>query len=379
MKEETFYPLKGYEYNFEISKKGTVRNIKTGNVLKSRIKRDYYIVDLNFDSKKKRINLSRLLAETFIENPDNYKYVCFKDGNKLNYKLDNLEWSNTTNKNGTKVPAKIKPGTKYGEFTVIEDKGMIHPSHPITCKCSCGVIKDIAFTVLNKGYVTDCGHVNRDKITPLNITSINNRILKEEDNKRYIIEEISSERNRRGDIKRKIKIKCKYCGDESIRSYQRFLKEGKNTCNNCAIKNKTIGRSKIHGKSNHPLQSNYQNMKSRCYRKENKDYKNYGGRGIKICNEWLNSFESFYNWSVDNGWEYGLTIERKDNNGNYEPSNCKWASRADQNRNTRATKLDWDKIEVIRSGKYSDQELADMFGVSRSNVATVRCYGSWNE
>lgn len=380
MKEEKFYPLKGYEDNFEISKGGTVRNVKTGNTLKPRIKKGYYMIRLNFDNKRKTINLSRLLAQTFIENTDNYKYVCFKDGDKLNYNLDNLEWTNTTNKNGTREATEIKPGTKYGELTVIEDKGMIHPSHPITCKCSCGIIKDIAFTALNKGYTTDCGHVLKEHIYPLDITAINNKILKETDNKKYILEEISKKRDKQNNARRKIKVKCKDCSNITTTTYRNFTKEGKNSCRKCALDNNKIGAHfRTHNKSNHPLYSTYNNMKIRCYKEYSKDYKHYGGRGIKICDEWLEDFENFYNWAVDNGWKYELSIERVDNDGNYCPDNCKWVSQAEQNRNKRTVKLDWDKVAVIRSGKYSDKELANMFDVSKGNIETVRRYDSWNK
>ena len=74
-------------------------------------------------------------------------------------------------------------------------------------------------------------------------------------------------------------------------------------------------------------------MKRRCYNKNEKAYKNYGQRGIKICNEWLNSFQSFYDWAINNGYKEGLTIDRINNNGNYEPSNCRWITNKKQQNN----------------------------------------------
>lgn len=66
-----------------------------------------------------------------------------------------------------------------------------------------------------------------------------------------------------------------------------------------------------------------------------KDYKNYGGRGIKICDEWLHNFKSFHKWAIANGYSEGLQIDRVDNNGDYEPSNCRWTTSQVQNNNKR--------------------------------------------
>ena len=74
---------------------------------------------------------------------------------------------------------------------------------------------------------------------------------------------------------------------------------------------------------------------TRCNNKNNPAYKNYGARGITICDEWKNSFNTFYKWAIENGYKLGLTIERIDVNKNYEPSNCKWISKGEQNFNKR--------------------------------------------
>jgi hypothetical protein len=74
-------------------------------------------------------------------------------------------------------------------------------------------------------------------------------------------------------------------------------------------------------------------MKDRCYREKNRNYKYYGGRGIKICDEWKDNFEAFYNWAMSNGYREDLTIDRIDAEGDYEPSNCRWADYEGQNIN----------------------------------------------
>jgi hypothetical protein len=96
------------------------------------------------------------------------------------------------------------------------------------------------------------------------------------------------------------------------------------------------GRKQLttHGMTKSREFNSWRNMRDRCYNKHNKDYKNYGGRGITVCEEWNNSFEKFFS---DMGKRpIGKTLDRINNNGNYEPLNCKWSTHLDQIRNRRA-------------------------------------------
>ena len=78
-------------------------------------------------------------------------------------------------------------------------------------------------------------------------------------------------------------------------------------------------------------------MRDRCYYKKHMAFKNYGGRGITVCDEWLQNFETFYKWAIQNGYEDHLTLDRIDNDGNYEPSNCRWITYREQCLNKRRT------------------------------------------
>lgn len=90
-----------------------------------------------------------------------------------------------------------------------------------------------------------------------------------------------------------------------------------------------------HKKCDTRLYSIWTNMKTRCNNKNAECYKDYGARGIRVCDEWLNDFQVFYDWAIDNDYQENLTIDRIDFNSNYEPSNCRWVDRKTQNRNTR--------------------------------------------
>ena len=106
-------------------------------------------------------------------------------------------------------------------------------------------------------------------------------------------------------------------------------------------------------------------MKQRCFNPNNRDFPNYGGRGITIFSEWK-KFECFYDWAMQNGYEKHLTIERIDVNGNYEPNNCNWIRNEKQALNRRNS-----KFYELDGKKYSVRELSEKFSI---NYNTFRDY-----
>ncbi len=101
-------------------------------------------------------------------------------------------------------------------------------------------------------------------------------------------------------------------------------------CMKCSL----VKRQK-HGGRNDALYYVWRGIKSRCLSESNPNYSNYGGRGISICEEWIDDYSAFKDWSVSNGYSKKLSIDRINNDGNYEPINCRWTTRDVQSQNTR--------------------------------------------
>lgn len=165
------------------------------------------------------------------------------------------------------------------------------------------------------------------------------------------------------------------CGNEvDVRGSH--LTSGNTTSCGCYGRECVAERSTTHGMARqgetHPVYWVWRYMLQRCENPNNPAYKDYGGRGIKVCEEWHDP-QVFIDWALTNGWQEGLSIDRIDNNGNYEPSNCRWTTQKEQARNKRNNRL------ITFNGK--TQCLADWAeetGIKRQTLASRICNCHWS-
>lgn len=161
------------------------------------------------------------------------------------------------------------------------------------------------------------------------------------------------------------------CGNSCV-VLGKSLQSGKTSSCGCYSKELLTKRLTKHGDSGTRLYDIWCAIKGRCYNESHKDYQDYGGRGIAMCDEWKNNYIAFRDWALSNGYQENLTIDRIDVNKNYELDNCRWIAKSEQNSNKRNNHL------ITYNGETRTlTEWAEITGIPRSTLSARIVLNNW--
>ena len=228
---------------------------------------------------------------------------------------------------------KSRVGEKVGRWTIMSESKRIGKKYYVECVCDCGTKRDVKTDSLSgeKPRSMSCGCLNRETVTGVKrqvpIGTVFGRFV------------VTGETFREGEDTF-VPVKCSCGTEKNVRRYA--LEKGITVscgCYNTEMSSQRTNNLR-HGMSGTPTHTSWASMRQRCYNENDINYNNYGGRGITVCDRWNpdkgGSFENFYE---DMGIRPDdMSLERKDVNGDYEPSNCIWATQTEQCFNRRKFK-----------------------------------------
>ncbi len=216
-----------------------------------------------------------------------------------------------------KSKAKIKDitGERFGKLTVLELSHINHCAY-WKCKCDCGNEVIVSSHNLQDGTTRSCGCIRTEDLTGRKFGELE-------------VLEYAGKKERNSSLWR---CRCN-CGNIVVVGREYLFSSHILNCG-CNVNGKVR-----HGMTKTRIHTIWVSMRQRCYNKNFREYDRYGGRGITVCQAWLDDFMNFYNWAMANGYSDELTLDRKDNDGNYCPENCRWATMEQQSNNRSSSKL----------------------------------------
>ena len=211
-------------------------------------------------------------------------------------------------------------GQRFDMVTVVCPVGRKHGYVEYLCKCDCGNETRLGSNQLRRKCRHSCGCHKSINIPEVGQKYNHLTAIRPANDGKYL-------------------FRCD-CGTEKEISGYNVVKGLTISCGSCEYHAKEISdRSKTHGLSDTRFYEQYRGMLKRCYDSNAINYRDYGGRGITVCEEWRNDPGAFLTWALENGWAEGLTLDRIDNDGPYCPTNCRWVTAHDQSRNKRSNLL----------------------------------------
>lgn len=165
------------------------------------------------------------------------------------------------------------------------------------------------------------------------------------------------------------------CGKWKTFGYYNFMRGCQLSCG-CNQNHKRITHN-----YKHPLYDTWHKIRCRCTNPKDEAYPNYGGRGVKMCEEWGNSFQKFYDWCIENGWQRGLFVDKDIKGGGllYSPETCTIVTRKVNNQTRRGVKITLRMAREIKSSRLPYKEIVNKYNISKQTVWDIRSGRTWKE
>ena len=219
-------------------------------------------------------------------------------------------------------PLSLRVGDRFGKWTLIEHP---HKTRKWICRCDCGTVREVRADALKAGQTLSCGCDTKRLQSEAKIKQgVRHNLRGKRFGKWTVIEYAGHS---------KWLCRCDCGAEKEIKTGE--LRFGStHMCRKCTAKEQR--KITTHGESNTKLYHVYYGMHQRCENKNAQYYNRYGGRGIKVCEEWSgeNGYINFRNWAFESGYAEGKTIDRINNDGGYEPQNCRWVGTIENANNT---------------------------------------------